>query len=102
MVTVVMTPEHWKHLRELFGVAIERSLAERAAFLDETCVDDPALREELDSLLASHDDAETFIEAPIFGNSLKDAPQLATEIAGRHVGSYELVREIGRGGMGTV
>ncbi len=100
--TVVMTPEQWKHLRELFGMAIERPPAERDAYLDETCADDPALREELDSLLASHDDAETFIEAPVFGNTLKDPPQVATDIAGRRIGSYELVREIGRGGMGTV
>jgi serine/threonine protein kinase len=98
-----MTPEHWKHLRELFAVAIEYGPDQRATYLDEICADDPALRDEIDSLVASHFDAETFIETPAFGSALQPTTELAPEeIAGRRIGSYELVRELGRGGMGTV
>ncbi len=98
-----MTPEQYKYLREVFGAAIEQKPEARAAYLDETCADDPALRQELDSLLASHDNAETFIETPVFGNTFAITTQVAAEeIAGRRVGAYKLVREIGRGGMGTV
>jgi serine/threonine protein kinase len=98
-----MTPEQWGQLRELFRVAMEREPQARAAYLDENCVGDPTLREEIDSLLASHDDAEAFIETPALVGGVSAIIDLpADQIAGRRIGSYELVRELGRGGMGTV
>jgi serine/threonine-protein kinase len=98
-----MSPEQWARLKELFRVAFEYDPTRRAAYLDEACADDTTLRAEIESLLASHDHAENFIESPAFADTVKaitDAP--AEQIAGRHVGSYQLIREIGRGGMGTV
>jgi tRNA A-37 threonylcarbamoyl transferase component Bud32 len=98
-----MSPEQWTRLKDLFRVAIECDPAKRAAYLDEACADDTALRAEIESLLASHDHAENFIESPAFADAVKALTESPAEtVAGRRVGSYRLIREIGRGGMGTV
>jgi hypothetical protein len=58
-----MSPEQWARLKELFRVAFEYDPTRRAAYLDEACADDTTLRAEIESLLASHDHAENFIES---------------------------------------
>ena len=40
--------------------------AGRAAFLDQACADNPVVRAEVTSLLAAHDTAADFIEAPAY------------------------------------
>jgi serine/threonine protein kinase/tetratricopeptide (TPR) repeat protein len=98
-----MTPEKWGQLKELFRVAAEHEPQQRAAFLDQACVSDPALRAEIESLLASHDDAANFIETPAVDRAVKAIAESSVEqLAGRRIGAYRLIREIGRGGMGTV
>jgi eukaryotic-like serine/threonine-protein kinase len=98
-----MTPERWSRLKDLFRVAINHEPRQRVVFLDQACASDSALRAEIESLLASHDEAGNFIETPAAGESVKAiAESPGEQLAGRRVGSYRLIREIGRGGMGTV
>jgi serine/threonine protein kinase len=98
-----MTPERWGQLKELFRVAAEHEPQQRAVFLDQACASDSALRADIESLLASHDQAENFIETPAADGASKAIAELSVEqFAGRRIGSYRLIREIGRGGMGTV
>ena len=59
-----MDAERVRRLEELYHSALERGAAERAAFLQSACGADPALREEVESLLAHDQEAEDFIEAP--------------------------------------
>ncbi len=100
---MVMSPERWTQLRELFRVALECEPSQRAAYLDQACANDATLQAEIESLLASHDRAEDFIETPAFTDTVKAITELSAKpIAGRRIGAYQLVREIGRGGMGTV
>jgi serine/threonine protein kinase len=100
---MAMSPEQWGQLKELFRTAIKYEPPQRAAFLDQACASDPALREEIESLLTSHDESETFIETPAFVNTVSAITESPPEqIEGRRIGTYQLVREIGRGGMGTV
>ena len=47
-----MTPERWAQIDRIHTAALDRPMAERAAFLDEACAGDPALRREVESLLA--------------------------------------------------
>jgi len=98
-----MTPERWQQLKQIFQSALERNPAERSAFLSEACADDPALRSEVESLIASHDQAGDSIEAI--------AAEAATEmlgdeqpdpILGKHISHYEVLSLLGRGGMGEV
>jgi serine/threonine-protein kinase len=46
-----MTPDRWRLISELFHAARGRDEGDRAAFLAAACVDDPSLRQEIESLL---------------------------------------------------
>ncbi len=59
-----MKPERWQQIEKLYHAALEREAGDRARFLAEACAGDPALRDEVESLLAQHEEAGDFIEAP--------------------------------------
>ncbi len=50
-----MSAERWRRIETLFHAVCERGPDERAAFLDEACAGDSALRREIESLLAEHE-----------------------------------------------
>ena len=54
----------WPKVRESFDAALRRRPEERRSFVNEACGDDKTLLAEVESLLASHDGAESFIEKP--------------------------------------
>lgn len=101
-----MTPERWKQVEDVFQSALDFPVERREAFLDEVCGDDATLRGQVEALIQSHDSAGSFIEAPAFAgaNQFVTAPldDPAGGMIGRRVGSYKIVRELGRGGMGAV
>ena len=83
--------------RALFDRALECLPDARAAFLD-AASPDPAIRARVEALLDAHDRAHTgFLNTPA-----ADLPLVAIGRAGRRLGAYQIVREIGRGGMGAV
>jgi serine/threonine protein kinase/Tol biopolymer transport system component len=98
-----MNPERWQRIDELFLAALEYEAEERAAFLDEACGGDKSLRAEVESLIASHEQADTFIERGAFEVAAEmvadDQSRLAT---GQQIGHYEILRLLGEGGMGEV
>jgi WD40 repeat protein/serine/threonine protein kinase len=87
-------------VRSLFGQALERAPAERAAFLDEACAADAALRAEVDGLLQALDRAGDFMNRPAPPATTASAP--LAEGPGMVIGPYKLLERIGEGGMGTV
>src|SRR2546422_10585624 len=98
-----MTGERWQEINDLFQLTTERSPDERAAFLEKACHDDKDLRREVESLIASHERAENFIESPAF----EVAPELLTNetpdaLVGESIGRYRIESLIGTGGMGQV
>ena len=56
-----MTVPRWQRVKDVFYDAALRAPAERAAFLDAACAGDDALRREIDSLLASYQEAGPFL-----------------------------------------
>lgn len=52
------------NVKEILHTALEVPRADRAAYLDRTCDGNADLHCEVESLLASHDDAGTFLEEP--------------------------------------
>lgn len=98
-----MTPERWKQVESLFHASLELPPSQRSAFLDEACAGDEELRREVASLIASHEQAHTFIESPpndVAAGMLAD--QQAQSVIGRTLGHYKIQSLLGAGGMGEV
>lgn len=98
-----VTPERYQQLKQVFHSALGREPGERAAFLAEACAGDEAMRREVEALLASHEQAESFIETPPFGlpaGLIADARNLLE--VGRRVSHFEILDLVGRGGMAEV
>ena len=85
---------------ELFLRAIDiSSKHERIAFLDNFCRNDAKLRLRIDKLLKFHE-SDSFILDTTFGSVPIDGKE--EDPIGKRIGNYQLVREIGVGGMGIV
>lgn len=110
-----MAPHRWKEIEELFHATADIPAGDRSRFLDERSGRDLELRNEVEKLLASLDDAEEFIESPVWTDSGLLNTSAKRELSksldnndnqdgflGKQVGVYRLTREIGRGGMGAV
>jgi serine/threonine protein kinase/Tfp pilus assembly protein PilF len=99
----LMTPARWEQIKELFHATLAHEPAQRPTFLAQACADDAPLRDEVESLLASHDQAESFIET-----SASDiAAELLAEnqpglLAGQMVGPFRVAKVLATGGMGEV
>ena len=87
----------WDEIAETFSAAVEVPAAERDAWLDNACAGRPELRREIEAMLAANEPgARLDIEEEL---STAAEPQLRE---GMHLGSYRIIRALGRGGMGEV
>jgi hypothetical protein len=84
----------------IFKAAIKLPPAERAAYLDDACDGNAALRLEVEALLKAHDSAGDFMQRPPIADVT--ATVSGPERPGSIIGPYKLLQEIGEGGMGTV
>ena len=101
-----MTPERWQQIRDLLHSAVQLDVAERPAFLDQHCSNDPALRQELDKLLAVEGELDSsFLESSAveqLASHLSSSPSSNRLATGTTLGRYEILGLIGAGGMGEV
>jgi len=96
-------PDRWQRLNEVFLAAIEQDPGRRAAFLDEACAGNPVLRAEVESLVVSHEQAGSFMEAPAYeAEAERPGADPADALVGRRLGQYVVIRMLGQGGMGVV
>ncbi|MFQ5790537.1 MAG: tetratricopeptide repeat protein [Acidobacteriota bacterium] len=111
-----MATDRWERVKRLFEAALECHPSERRAFLRGAFAFDPSIRKDIESLIASHDEAGTFLEEPpvedlagagaarpghttTVAHPVNGAPESAEEGS---IGPYRLLREMGQGGMGVV
>ena len=87
----------WERVKRVFQSALERSPDTRPSFLDKTCGDDAALREEVESLLRAHEQAGSFGEHAAVDDLVGRPLQ-----RGARFGQYEIAELLGAGGMGEV
>src|SRR5262245_23025323 len=88
-------------LESLFAAALEKPPTERAAYLDQACGEDPAVRQRVEALLRAQAAAGSFLQTPPAGPSAT-VEEAVREVAGVLIGPYKLLEPIGEGGMGTV
>ncbi|MEQ1762098.1 MAG: protein kinase [Pyrinomonadaceae bacterium] len=88
-----LTPDDYKRLKSVFNEAVELHPSEREAFLSSSA--DTAMRPELEKMLEAVDAEEDPLETPAI-------EQLDISSVPETIGSFRIVREIGRGGMGSV
>ena len=101
-----MTPERWQQVKHLLDELLDSAPEERAALLEEHGAGDPALRQEVESLLAAYDEADD-LDTGAFSEDLFGSEGLLNVEGffggeGAHVGPYRLEGVLGSGGMGTV
>ena len=98
----------WQRADRIFDAALDRPAVERAAFLDEACAGDGALRVLVERLLAEAETLDAFMTpAGALEGAVARSLTLATDegdtpAAGTSVGRYRLGPELGRGGMAVV
>jgi len=98
-----MTPTRWQQIDQLLEAALELPADQRAAFLESSCNGDVTLRREVEQLLAVDENVEDFLEAaPAEAMAEVLDAKLASSLVGSRVGPYQILRELGRGGMGIV
>jgi tetratricopeptide (TPR) repeat protein len=90
----------WSRVRGVLAVVLEAPAAQRPTLLDTLCVDDPALRAEVDALLACEDKLPEQLPAEIW-NSLAEA-FAQPDRRGERVGVFELESCLGEGGSSIV
>ena len=101
-----MTSDRWEYIFTLFDAALARPEAERAAFLTDQCREDAHLRQEVESLLSAHGDAEGFLSGRPAragaANVDQSGPAPPSLTRGMRLGVFDIESFVGAGGMGEV
>src|SRR5438094_3684738 len=88
----------------IFSATLELPPEERAAYLDQACGQDDALRQRIDLLLNACEQSGAFLEQSA-APSLRPTRVVTTGLAekpGDRIGRYKLLQQIGEGGCGVV
>lgn len=94
-----MTAEEWQRIKQIMGDALDQpDTRSRLEFIAAACNGDVALKREIEALLAHANDRMDVAADRLTGIPADDG--LAP--LGQRLGDYEIIREIGRGGMGTI
>ena len=99
---MTLPPYDRQHLKEVFAGARALPASERQAYVSVACAGNEALRQEVESLLASDERAASFLESPavVWGDGTPQPAQPMIE--GRRLGAYQVQALLGAGGMGEV
>ena len=99
-----MKPERWQQIDSIFQTALELDPAGRAAFLDQTCANDPDVRKEVESLISFYEREGGLVESTAFNEGLRAiaSTQQGELTIGQSLGSYIIISRLGEGGMAEV
>src|SRR5262245_1490772 len=109
-----MEAKRWGQIKEVYDRALDLGGDEREGFLAEACAGDDELRHEVESLLAAHEEAGKFLQAPAVEVAAREivAGEITSTVAaklpatpqliGQELANYKIISLLGRGGMGEV
>ncbi|MFI5380374.1 MAG: protein kinase [Tepidisphaerales bacterium] len=92
-------------IKAIFTEALEKSAADRQAFLEDACGNDPELRAEVEAFLSASEQAGDFFDSPTVDQSQTAAETTEGRLRegpGTLIGHYKLLQLIGEGGFGSV
>ena len=89
--------DRWAVVERIYHEAVERPVADRAAFLESACAGDVALRRELESLLAT-DSASLLDKSALDVAAREMTPPITVSWVGRAIRHYEVVALIASAG----
>jgi serine/threonine-protein kinase len=92
-----------QQVRGLFDTALQLGVEERAAYLTRECAGDEKLRREVESLIGAYEGHAGFLEQSALSLGMRVlSSETVEDLTGETVGSFEILRLLGRGGMGDV
>ena len=97
-----MNSDRWPEVERLYEKVMALPVDRRTAFLAEACLGDDALRREVEGLLNLETAATDFLEQPALRAAVNTLSRALPHLAPPNVPGYEIIRELGEGGMGVV
>lgn len=97
-----MNSDRWQQVKELLAQSLEVEKSRRITFLDQACAGDSSLRSELESLLAAGTGSDLLNDRAALPDFAGEVTKTARSQVNRRIGSYQIVEQIGTGGMGEV
>lgn len=105
-----MDKKTWHKIEVIADRALSLPATDRKLFISNKCHGDTELQNEVEALIRSITDSEGWLENPsdFIGDLFEDLPddldllQSTRSLIGKKVGAYTIIKEIGKGGMGTV
>jgi serine/threonine protein kinase len=96
-----MSPERYQLVKSIFQKALDLPSAQQPLYIAQVCGGDEMLRRQVEELLRSDAQRTSFLDqSPV--QPLSQVFQQQEAPPPSRVGPYEILREIGRGGMGVV
>ena len=99
-----VSAERWAQIKSVVGEAMKLPTDQRESFVERSCSDDLSLQIEVASLLLEADGPTPY---PVLATTSIDGPGVTSDSVSHLLSvalghQYEIIREIGRGGMGAV
>ncbi len=99
---MTLDANRWERMQAVFERALEAPVHERPAVLDAACGDDPALRREIEAMLAVAAPEHALAIERLLVTDASEAAPSADPTIGQRFGAWRVVGVLGHGGMSTV
>jgi eukaryotic-like serine/threonine-protein kinase len=99
-----MKNDNWEQVERLFHETLDLKSEDRMDYLKSACPEDEIVRQEVKSLIYAFENCSELMQEPVFSLGMKVLGGNFVEgtLEGKQIGTYKIVKLIGKGGMGEV